>query len=162
MKTLHFSTFPHRSWAESARRGITRDIGANDDRPIRLHEGEIDLLTAADLSGCAAQSRRERSIAHPFLTWFFAFAAVGLVIDLFVITTFTGLVATMLLGSLGVVAGTIAVLASEVGPMDRAFSELGDSLREGDVVLTVRCSTADRDEVARRVTEHGGRGVFEA
>lgn len=160
VKGLVFAVFLHRSHAESARRSLLRSAGA--EREVRLHLEGMDPMVAVELDGCRDQVERERDASRRFLTVFAFFAAAGLAIDLLVLPPSTGLAATLLLGSLGVLGGTVSVLWERPRALELAFRDIDEALAQGHVLLTVPVTEDGRPAARRAIGEHGGRTVYDA
>lgn len=162
MKGLHFIVFPNRASAERAQSRLTQQDRSERLRSTRLHEDSIDLLLGVDLEGTAAQMAREEDAIRRFAFAFGALLILGLVVDFSGWEGGSGMAATFGLGSLGVIAGTIAVLCAKEDALDAALNAAELELSEGRVLLTI-----PTDEDTERVADHaasafGGREIFRA
>jgi len=158
MAGLVFAAFAHRSHAESARRALARSTDA-DRTPVRIHESGLDPLSAVDLGSSDAQRQREREAILRFVSPFLFLAAAGAIIDLFAAEP-GNVIATTLLGGLGLIAGTLLVLTSPHGPLDRALALVDEAFARGEVLLTVPVvDEGQRATVERAMRDHGGRTI---
>ncbi|MEM8712660.1 MAG: hypothetical protein AAGG01_17045 [Planctomycetota bacterium] len=162
MKGLHFIVFPNRASAEKAQMLLTEQSRSERLRCSRLHENSIDLLLGMDLEGTAAQVAREESAIRRFTLAFGALLILGLIVDASGWEGGAGMAATFGLGSLGVIAGTIAVLGAKEDALDQALNAAEEELGQGRILLTI-----PTDDDTERVADHaaatfGGREIFRA
>ena len=158
MAGLVFAAFAHRSHAESARRALARSSDAGD-AAVRLHESGLDPLAAVDLGDSDAQRAREREAIVRFVAPFVFLALAGAIIDLFAAEP-GNVIATTLLGGLGLIAGTLLVLTAPHGPLDRALAAVDEAFARGEILLTVPVADdAQRTSIERAMRDHGGRTI---
>ena len=158
MKRVLLTTFPAHADALAAQSSLTR----SEHCETRVHRDEVEPVLGIDLSGTDEQQADERAVFTRFGLAFAAFLAVGLVLDLLHVVGDLGLPLTMTFGSLGVFAGTLAVLADGARPLDAALREVGNALERGHVLLTVTVDDSASDRVAATVSAHGGNTVYRA
>ena len=72
------------------------------------------------------------------------------------------LAATLLLGSLGVLGGTVSVLWERPRALELALRDIDEALAQGHVLLTVPVTEDGRPAARRAIGEHGGRTVYAA
>lgn len=163
MERLVFASFADAHTARDAQRAVTTGGAAESHRRRSLlHEGEFHPLLARDLSGTPAQVALERSTVARNAAWFFGVLAIGLAIDLSGWFPELPWVATMVFGSIGVVAGALAVLMADPGPLERPLERAQGDLRVGRVLLTLRVDQQARAQAAEDIAAHGGEHLFDA
>ncbi len=157
MKRLLLALFPCTEDAERARAALGAAPAA-----ARLHEGGLEPQLGIDLDGTPAQGADERGVAVRFFLAFAACTGAGVALDLMTGGSEAGLPLTMAFGSLGVLAGAVAVVLAPVRPLDVALTEASGAITRGDVLLSVAVDEASRALAAETVRRHGGRTVFAA
>ncbi len=162
MTKVLFAAFSNRLAAYGAQAAIRASVPDDARSSVRLHEREIDPMLSVDLAGSRAQDDREVDVLWRFGAVFGGFAIVGAAIDLSGVFGPTGLSATMALGSLGIVLGTLRVLVASRDVLDGVLTDALDRMRRGEVVMTVPLVATAPGSVAATVAEHGGDVMFSA
>ena len=159
---LVFLVFPSRAQGRKAWLAAIRRSPSNEPRAPRIHDGALDPMLAVDLSGTPAQGQREQDVLRRFAFVFGLFTAAGLAIDLSGWIGDAGLAATMGMGSIGTVVGTLSVLLAPHQSLDTALTEADERLTAGECAVTIPTTNGQGESGRHLADHHGGRVLFEA
>ena len=161
VKGLIFLIFPNRAQGRSAWLSAIQRSPDAESRTPRMHEGALDPMLAVDLAGTEAQTLREQDVMKRFAFVFGLFTAAGLAIDLSGWIGDAGLAATMGMGSIGTVMGTLIVLLAPHQSLDSALKEADERLARGECLVTIPTVHGQGLRGAHLAANHGGRVLFE-